>query len=107
MASLSSFDPWRVGAQLLLRDVRGPVLLRLRRDIAGFSRKQTVPKLFLHFFFLASVMQINKINIRCLPVQNLRGKKIGIWKCSAIPTIIIGCSFENKEHISETPKRFL
>lgn len=59
-------------------------------------------------FVIASLMQINELNVERLPVQNLRGKKqFHIWKRLAIPTIIIDCSFENKTHISETPNYFL
>ena len=60
-----------------------------------------------NFFVIASLRQINKTNVGRFPVQNLRGKKhFHSWKRLAIPAVIIGCSFENKAHISETPKYF-
>lgn len=60
---------------------------------------------FFFFFVIASLIQINKISVGYLPVQNLRSKiHFHIWKRSAIPTAVIGCSFTNKAHVAETPK---
>lgn len=53
----------------------------------------------------SSLVPAGGVNVECFPVQNPRGEKHShIWKCLAIPTVIIGCSFEN---ILEAPNILL
>lgn len=75
--------------------------LHMLWDFLGNKESSNCP---CNFFVIASLVQINKINVGRFPVQNLKGKKhFHIWKCLAIPTITIGCSFEGKARVSETP----
>lgn len=56
----------------------------------------------------SSLVRADGVNAGCFPVQNLRSKKcFHTWKCLAIPTVTIACSFENRTLILETPNILL